>query len=50
MLHYVGHQDIIPGLLSLGHTAERITQKISQSEAFKMAKAALNVASGKTAF
>ena len=28
MLHYVGYQDIVPGILSLGHTVAEIERKV----------------------
>eukprot|EP00092_Neocalanus_flemingeri_P008198 GFUD01008839.1.p1 GENE.GFUD01008839.1~~GFUD01008839.1.p1 ORF type:complete len:1020 (+),score=178.99 GFUD01008839.1:195-3254(+) len=31
MLHYVGHEDIVPGLLSLGHTAQMIERAINDA-------------------
>ena len=46
MIHYVGHQDIVPGILSLGHTAHTITAKITDCNAYKTA----NVMSGEYKF
>ena len=28
MLHYVGHQDVVPGILSMGHTIQEISRRI----------------------
>ena len=30
MLHFVGYQDIVPGILSLGHTLAELTRKAKQ--------------------
>ena len=31
MLHYVGHQDIVPGLLSLSHTVQVVQDKLNKN-------------------
>ena len=31
MLHYVGHQDVVPGILSLGHTIQEISRRIQST-------------------